>query len=237
MDARSAPVGTNGILQHLSGKTLALIEPHLHKMKLAQGVVLQATGEPITNVYFPLSGMVSMLAVLKTGEAIEAGIIGREGYVGGYLGPHGWRPFGHAVMQMAGEVMRLNVRHFKKAYDASDELRILANGYQSVVHFQAQQTAACQALHQVEPRMCRWLLQAQDAAGTDTLNLTQEFLSHMLGVRRTSVSGSANKLQEEGLISYKRGVIHIIDRKGLEKSACECYGAVRNAIADAMPRG
>jgi CRP-like cAMP-binding protein len=236
MDAKTAPVAENGILQNLSAKTLALIEPHLHKIKLAQGFVLQETGEPVTNVYFPLSGMVSMLAVLKSGAAIEAGIIGREGYVGGYLGPRGWRPFGHAVMQMAGEVLRLNVRHFKKAYDASDELRILTNGYQSAVHFQAQQTAACQALHQVEPRMCRWLLQAQDAVGSDTLNLTQEFLSHMLGVRRTSVSGSANKLQEEGLISYKRGIIQILDRKGLEKSACECYAAVRSAIADAMPR-
>jgi CRP-like cAMP-binding protein len=236
MDASVAPVGTNGILQHLSGKTLAMIEPHLHKVKLAQGVVLQETGEAITDVYFPLSGMVSMLAVLKSGAAIEAGIIGREGYVGGYLGPRGWRPFGHAVMQMAGEAMRLSVRHFKKAYDASDELRILTNGYQSVVHFQAQQTAACQALHQVEPRMCRWLLQANDAVGGNTLNLTQEFLSHMLGVRRTSVSGSANKLQEEGLISYKRGVIRILDRKGLEKRSCECYAAVRHAIADAMPR-
>jgi CRP-like cAMP-binding protein len=236
MDASVAPLRANGILQHLSSKTLVLIEPYLHKMKLAQGVVLHETGEPITNVYFPLSGMVSMLAVLKTGEAIEAGIIGREGFVGGHLGPRGWRPFGHAVMQMAGEVMRLNVRHFKKAYDASDELRILANGYQSVVHFQAQQTAACQALHQVEPRMCRWLLQAQDAVGGDILNLTQEFLSHMMGVRRTSVSGSANKLQEDGLISYKRGVIRILNRKALEKNSCECYAAVRNAIADAMPR-
>jgi CRP-like cAMP-binding protein len=139
-------------------------------------------------------------------------------------------------MQMAGEVFRLNVRHFKKAYDASEDLRTLTNGYQSVVHFQAQQTAACQALHQVEPRMCRWLLQAQDAVGGDTLNLTQEFLSHMMGVRRTSVSGSANKLQEEGLITYKRGIIRIVDRKGLEKNACECYAAVRHAIADAMPK-
>lgn len=237
MDARSAPVGANGILHKLSGKTLALIGPHLRKMKFAQGAILHEAGEIITNVYFPLSGMVSMLAVLKSGEAIEAGVIGRDGYVGGYLGPRGWRPFGHAVMQMTGEVMRLNVRHFKKAYDASDELRILINGYQSVVHFQAQQTAACQALHQVEPRMCRWLLQAQDAVGGDTLNLTQEFLSQMMGVRRTSVSASANKLQEDGLITYKRGVIQILNRKRLEKSACECYGAVRHAIADAMPKG
>jgi CRP-like cAMP-binding protein len=236
MDASVAPVGLNGILQHMSSKTLALIEPHLRKVKLAQGVILHEAGEIITQVYFPLSGMVSMLAVLKTGEAIEAGIIGPEGFVGGYLGRRGWRPFGHAVMQMAGEVLRLNVRHYKKAYDASDEFRILVNGYQSVVHFQAQQTAACQALHTVEARMCRWLLQAQDAIGGDTLNLTQEFLSHMLGVRRTSVSGSANKLQEQGLIGYKRGVIKIIDRKGLEKCSCECYAAVRGAVADAMPR-
>ena len=85
--------------------------------------------------------------------------------------------------------------------------------------------------------LCRWLLQAQDATGSETLNLTQELLSHMLGVRRTSVSGSANKLQEAGLISYKRGVIKILDRKGLENESCECYAAVRAAIAEAMPKG
>ena len=237
MDARAAPAGANGILQHLSAKTLALMAPHLRKVKLAQGTVLHEAGEAITSVYFPISGMVSMLAVLKSGEAIEAGVIGREGFVGGYLGVRGWRALGQAVMQLSGEAMQLNVRHFKKAYDAGDDLRVLVNGYQAVVYFQAQQTAACQALHQVEARMCRWLLQAQDAVGGDTLNLTQELLSHMLGVRRTSVSGSANKLQEAGLISYKRGVIKILDRKGLENESCECYAAVRAAIAEAMPKG
>jgi CRP-like cAMP-binding protein len=236
MNSSSTPAGVNGILQHLSRKTLDMIEPHLRRVKLAQGSILHDAGEAITSIYFPLSGMVSMLAVLKTGEAIEAGVIGREGFVGGYIGPRGWRAYGHAVTQMTGDAMRINVKNFKKAYDASDELRILINGYQSVLYFQAQQTAACQALHQVEARMCRWLLQAQDCAGGDVLNLTQELLSHMLGVRRTSVSGSANKLQEEGLITYKRGVIRILDRKGLEKAACECYASVRGAIADAMPR-
>lgn len=236
MDARAAPVRANGILEALSARTLGLLQPHLRKVKLAQGTVLHEVGETISYVYFPTSGMVSMLAVLKSGEAIEAGIIGPEGFVGGYQGARGWRPFGHAVMQMTGEALRINVRHFKKAYDASDELRLLINSYQAVVHFQAQQTAACQALHPVEARMCRWLLQAHDAVGGDTLNLTQEFLSHMLGVRRTSVSGSANKLQADGLISYKRGVIRILDREGLEKASCECYAAVRAAITDAMPR-
>ena len=236
MDAKAASVGANGILQRLSSKTLALIAPHLHKIKMTQGSVLHESGDAISSVYFPLSGMVSMLAVLKSGEAIEAGVIGCEGFVGGFMGVRGWRSFGQAVVQMNGEAMRQNVRHFKKSYDVSDELRILVNAYQSVVYFQAQQTAACQALHPVEARMCRWLLQAQDATGSETLNLTQELLSHMLGVRRTSVSGSANKLQDEGLISYKRGVIRIIDRKGLEKSSCECHAAVRVAMADALPK-
>jgi CRP-like cAMP-binding protein len=236
MDVSVAPVRANGILKALSAKTLALLESHLRKVKLAQGAVLHEAGGTISYVYFPISGMVSMLAVLKSGEAIEAGIIGPEGFVGGYQGARGWRPFGHAVMQMAGEVLRINVRHFKKAYDASDELRILINSYQAVVHFQAQQTVACQALHSVEARMCRWLLQAQDAVGGDTLDLTQEFLSHMMGVRRTSVSGSANKMQEDGLITYKRGVIRILDRGAVEKASCECYAAVRAALADAMPR-
>ena len=236
MDASLAPVGTNGLLQRLSAKMQASLAPHLRRAKLAQGVVLHEAGAAIPAVYFPLSGMVSMLAVLQTGEAIETGIIGREGFVGGYFGARGWRSSGHAVMQMSGEALTLNVRQFKKAYDASEDFRNLINGYQSVVYFQAQQTAACQALHQVEARMCRWLLHAQDAVGGDTLDLTQEFLSHMLGVRRTSVSGSANRLQEEGLITYKRGVIRILDRKGLEKRSCECYGAVRAAIAGALPK-
>lgn len=236
MDASAALPGANRILQRLSAKVAPTLLPHMHKVSLAQGTVLHDAGEAITSVYFPVSGMVSMLAVLRNGAAIETGMIGRDGFVGGYSGPRGWRSSGHAVMQIGGDAYRINVRHFRKAYDASEEFRGLINGYQSVVYFQAQQTAACQALHQVEPRICRWLLQAQDAAGGDVLNLTQEFLSHMMGVRRTSVSASANKLQAEGLITYKRGVIRILDRKGLEKRSCECYGAVRAAIADAMPR-
>jgi CRP-like cAMP-binding protein len=236
MDARTPHVGTNGILHRLPAKVQAFLAPHLRKIALVSGAVVHETGVPISSVYFPLSGMVSMLAVLRNGAAIETGVIGREGFVGGYYGTRGWRSSGHAIVQMHGEAQRLNVRPFRKAYDDSEEFRGLINGYQSVVYFQAQQTAACQALHMIEPRMCRWLLQAQDAVGGDTLELTQEFLSHMLGVRRTSVSASANKLQDDGLIGYKRGVIRILDRKRLEKAACECYAAVRAAIADALPR-
>jgi CRP-like cAMP-binding protein len=205
-------------------------------VKLPQGTVLQEAGAPIEFIYFPTSGMVSMLAVLKSGEAIETGIIGREGVVGGYAGVYGWRAFGQAIMQIDGDAMRLGVREFEKSYESSEEVRDLINGYQSVVYFQAQQSAACQALHTVEARTARWLLHAQDAVGGEVIKLTQEFLSHMLGVRRTSVSVTATKLQEDGLITYKRGTINVRDRKGLEKVSCECYRTVRNAMNDTFPR-
>ena len=235
MDGGTSAFATNGILRRLSRKTLALIEPHLSEVKLAQGTVLYQSGEAIRSVYFPLSGIVSMLAVLRSGEAIETGIVGRDGYVGGYFGPRGWRSPAQAVVQMAGEALRLDVRQFRKALDASEELRTLIGGYQAVMYFQAQQTAACQALHAVEARICRWLLHAEDAIGGGPLLLTQELLSQMMGVRRTSVSISANKLQADGLISYKRGVIRVLDRARLEHCACECYGAVRKATADILP--
>jgi CRP-like cAMP-binding protein len=236
MDARPAPQGENGILKRLSAKTMATLTPHLKKVKLPQGTVLQEAGAPIEFIYFPTSGMVSMLAVLKSGEAIETGIIGREGVVGGYAGVYGWRAFGQAIMQIDGDAMRLGVREFEKSYESSEEVRDLINGYQSVVYFQAQQSAACQALHTVEARTARWLLHAQDAVGGEVIKLTQEFLSHMLGVRRTSVSVTATKLQEDGLITYKRGTINVRDRKGLEKVSCECYRTVRNAMNDTFPR-
>lgn len=222
----------NALLQRLPPKVQALLAPQLRRIKLAQGAVLHDVGEVITTVYFPITGMVSVLAVMHSGEAIETGVIGNEGYVGGCFGPNGCRSWGHVVMQIAGEAFALNVRQFKQIYDSNETFREAINAYQAVIYFQAQQTAACQALHSVEQRMCRWLLQAQDALGSDTLNLTQEFLSHLLGVRRTSVSASANKVQAEGLISYKRGIIRILDRDGLAARACECHAAIRSVIAD-----
>ncbi len=109
------------------------------------------------------------------------------------------------------------------------------NGYQGVILFQAQQSAACHAIHSVEARLCRWLLLSQDIIGSEHVTLTQEFLSHMLGVQRTSVSLSAHALQKSGLIKYSRGKIKIIDRKGIEECACECYPAIRARIDTVIP--
>jgi CRP-like cAMP-binding protein len=232
MDTAISSGGTNALLHGLSPKVQALLTPQLRRVRLAQGAVLHDVGELITTVYFPITGMVSVLAVMQSGEAIETGVVGSDGYVGGCFGPNGCRSWGHVVMQIAGDAFALNVRHFKQVYDSNEDFREAINAYQAVIYFQAQQTAACQALHSVEQRMCRWLLQAQDALGGDTLHLTQEFLSHLLGVRRTSVSASAHKVQAEGLISYKRGVIRILDRDRLAARACECHAAIRSVSVE-----
>lgn len=231
MDNFLSSGATNALLQRLPPKTQAALAPQLRRVKFAQGAVLHDVGQLITTVYFPISGMVSILAVMQTGEAIETGVVGSEGYVAGCRGPQGTRAWGHAVMQIAGEAFAVNIRQFNQIYDSFEDFREIVGAYQAVVYFQAQQTAACQALHSVEQRMCRWLLRAQDAVGGDTLHLTQEFLSHLLGVRRTSVSASANNVQAAGLISYKRGAIRILDRSGLEARACECHAAIRGVIA------
>ena len=236
MNEASASIGANGTLRRLSPKLHASLSAHMRRVRFSQGAILYEAGETITSVYFPINGMVSILAVLQSGEAVETSIVGREGFVGGFYGACGWRSVGQAVMQTGGEVLALNIGQFKQAYDTSEEFRALIAAYQAIVYYQAQQAAACQAVHHVEARLCRWLLQAQDATGGDILYLTQEFLSHMLGVRRTSVSGSATRIQDEGLIAYKRGVIRILDRKGLQNRACECHAVIRAAADDLLPQ-
>jgi CRP-like cAMP-binding protein len=138
-------------------------------------------------------------------------------------------------VQIDGSGWQIPAANFVEAYQASDRFRSAINGYQGIVLFQAQQSAACHAIHSVESRLCRWLLQAEDVMESEEIELTQEFLSHMLGVRRTSVSLAAHSLQKSGLIRYSRGQIKIVDREGLEESACECYAAIRQRIDSAIP--
>jgi CRP-like cAMP-binding protein len=232
----SAPtIGENRFLKSLRADDLARLQPHLTKTSLPRGEVLHPAGEKIEHVYFPLSGMVSIVALMKSGEAIETAVIGREGVVGASVGTNGAKSAGQAVVQIAGSAWQIPGAKFTEAYQASPSLRTLANEFQTVVLLQAQQSAACHALHSVEARLCRWLLQSQDATESDMVPLTQEFLSHMLGVRRTTVSLVAHTLQVAGLIRYSRGQITIINRDGLMDAACECYEVVREYIDKAVP--
>jgi CRP-like cAMP-binding protein len=209
----------NRILRQLLVDEIKSIQPWLTMVPLRSNVVLHEHGGPIEQIYFPLSGMVSLLAIMQSGEAIETGIVGADGLLGGDAP--------QATVQMDGAALTMPKAQFLEAYNAHPHLRNLVNRYQSILLMQAQQNAACHALHSVRSRFCRWMLQSQDMIGSDTFILTQEFLSHMLGVRRNTVSVEAHSMQQAGLIQYRRGHITILNRDGLEECACECYSVIR----------
>jgi CRP-like cAMP-binding protein len=229
------PVGKNRLLQRTSAADLARLQPNLKNISMQLGTVLHAPGASIEHVYFPLSGMVSLLAVMRTGEQIETAIVGREGVVGASIGSGGSQSAGQATVQIAGSAWRIEAPKFLDLYQASSPFRTLMNRFQNIILLQAQQSAACHALHTVEARLCRWLLQSQDVTESDIVPLTQEFLSHMLGVRRNSVSLCAHALQTAGLVRYSRGQIKILNRDGLKESACECYEVIREHVDKAVP--
>ena len=229
-------LGENRLLKALTTDEFSRLDPHLKEFSMVLGAVLHQAGAPIEHVYFPLSGMVSLLAVMKTGEAIETGIVGREGVVGASIGSDGSHATSRSTVQVAGSSFQMKGPKFLEMYQSSLPFRTLMNTFQNTILVQAQQSAACHALHSIEARLCRWLLQSQDMIETDTVPLTQEFLSHMLGVRRSSVSECALALQGTGLIHYSRGKIKILDRNGLKECACECYEAVREHMDKELPR-
>lgn len=216
---------------HLDNKLLASLPredfdrllPHLSTVSLAQGVVLTEAGEEVGQIYFPHYGMLSLLAVLRDGKAIETATVGREGVVGAMAGLGLYKSLVRIVVQMPMACSRIAATHFRAAAAASNPIRRLCIRYNEVLLSQARVTAACNALHSIEARFCRWLLQSADRAASDTVNLTQEFLAEMLGVRRTSVTEVASKVQSAGAITYSRGVIKILDREALVRMSCECY--------------
>jgi CRP-like cAMP-binding protein len=227
--------GENRFLQSLEPADLAALQRHLKPVELCRGDVLVEARSAIENVYFPLSGMISLLAVMQNGEAIETAIVGREGVVGGSVANGNGHSFGQAMVQISGKGLKIARKPFAEACQKRAKLRALANRFQELIMTQAQQSAACHALHSVEARLCRWLLQSRDVTKSDVIELTQEFLSHMLGVQRTSVSLSAHALQDAGLIEYARGRITIRDRAGIEACACECYAVIRSETDKAIP--
>jgi CRP-like cAMP-binding protein len=213
----------NKLLSALPRDQFALLAPHLTTQSFPQGLVLIEAGDEFEYVYFPHYGMLSLLAVLKDGKAIETATVGREGVVGAMAGLGLYKSLVRVVVQLPISVTKIAATQFRKAASGSDTIRDLGIRYNEVLLSQARVTAACNAMHVVEQRFCRWLLQSADRAGSSTVNLTQEFLAEMLGVRRTSVTEVASKMQIAGAINYSRGVIKILDRPALEKMSCECY--------------
>lgn len=232
---RSHTSRRNRLLAALPLADLALLTPDLKEVHLAQGIVLQEQGDRIDDVYFPNEGIVSLLAVMQQGEAIETATIGREGAVGSLAGLGPRRSHTRAVVQVAGTASKISAARFCKAAAHSAAIRDSIVRYGEMLLIQVQQTAACNALHDVEERLSRWLLQARDRVDGNTIRLTHEFLSQMLGVRRPTVTVVARMLQDAGLIRYHRGHIEIVDRRGLEARACECYAVIRQQIDKVTP--
>ena len=217
----------NGLLAALEPFDFARLQPHLRQLPLIAGATLQEQEAPVEQIYFPVSGLISLVAVMEAGEAVETATVGRRGAIGAFAGLGHWRAFTRAVVQIPGAAMVISASDFQAAVSRSERIRDLILRYKEGLLAQVQQTAACNALHQVEARLARWLLQAIDCVDDPKLPLTHDHLAEMLGVRRTTVTVIAGKLQEARLIRYHRGRIDVLDRAGLEKMACECYRTIR----------
>jgi CRP-like cAMP-binding protein len=217
----------NRFLATLPPHDFSLLAPHLRTAPLERGVMLYDVGEEIEHVYFPHTGMVSLVAVMQSGASVETATIGRAGVIGASAGLGAHSTFARAIVQLPGTAAWLSAAQFHAAANQSQGIRDLIVRYNDLLLAQIQQSVACNALHALEARLCRWLLQTHDCMDGDVIPLTQEFLGQMLGVRRTTVTIAARLLQSAGLIRYRRGHIQVLDRKALEDIACECYAVVR----------
>ena len=215
--------GKNRILSALPKQDLERFFSDLSPVSLEQRRVIYEAGAPIDYVYFIEEGLSSILTTMMDGSTIEVGMVGMEGMAGVSVLLGGATSAQRVIMQIAGSALRMNAARCKAAFDQSEAVRRITLRFTEAVLNLGAQTAACNRLHSVEQRCARWLLMSSDRTQSDMLPLTQEFLSSMIGVRRAGVTETAGELQRSGLIRYHHGQITIIDRDGLEATACECY--------------
>ena len=226
----------NRLLASLSSAERAILEPSMSSVMLARGDVLFEPGEDVTHAYFPGPGVVASLVVtMADGRAVEAATIGREGAIGGIVSAGNKPAFARAVVQIGGSALKMETAALESAKERSSIIRDLFSRYADTLLAQTMQSVACNALHSLDARLCRWLLTTHDRVDSDEIALTQEYLAEMLGVQRTTVSGVARVLQERGLISYSRGRMIVLDRAGIEQCACECYRDVQNHFRAVLP--
>ena len=199
----------------------------LQPVSFALGEVVYESGGQMDHVYFPLTCHVSLLYTMLNGVTAEMGLVGNEGVVGIALFMGGDTTPNRAVVQGAGDALKLRAKALHEEFSRGGSFQHLLLRYTQGLITQISQTAVCNRLHSVEQRLCRWLLMTRDRTHSDELQMTQEFISNMLGVRREGVTHAAQNLQEKQLISYVRGHIKILDRPKLEENVCECYEVVK----------
>jgi CRP-like cAMP-binding protein len=211
-------------------RLLALCEP----IQLVFAEVLCEAGQQTRFVYFPVDGFISLLAQSGDEQALEVGMVGREGMLGVQLSMGVATVPLHALVQGSGSAWRVPSRAFRGELTRSAALQRCIDRYVYVLMLQLTASASCLRFHEIGPRLARWLLMSHDRAGADTFRVTQEFLAYMLGVRRVGVTGAASALQRGKLIRYRRGELTILDRPGLEAAACSCYAANQQSYADLL---
>jgi len=221
----------NRLLAALPSEEYERLLPHLKHVSLPLREILCQTGDRMKYAWFPLSGMISMLSGVSDGANVEVGVIGNEGMLGLpiFLGS-GIAP-NQAIVQVADGAMRMKADILRAEFKRAGPLQVLLLRYTQAFFTQVSQSAACNRLHALDQRLCRWLLVVHDRMESDHFLLTHEFISHMLGMRRSGVSEAASTLQNAGLIHYSHGKIHILNREGLESASCECYQIVKEMSA------
>src|SRR5471032_976185 len=225
--AEKARIRPNRLLGAMEAASRKRIDAHLEPIQLELGAVVCEAGGLLKHAYFPQGNVLSLLTVLENGSAIETANIGREGAFGLFAAMYSRVSFNRCLVQLEGSMVRCPIELLQSEFRNSEHVRDLFVSYSETLLSQVQQTVACNAMHTTEERMCRWLLMMHDRAEGESLTYTHEFLAHILGANRKSVTLAAQSMQAAGLISYRRGTIQVLDRQGLEKASCECYAIVR----------
>ena len=225
----------NRLLASLSTADFALLSPQLTLVEMDKGRLICDPGDPIETIYFPHDCVISLMTLMESGVAIESATVGREGAFGLQAAIAPRLAMSRAIVQVPGRASRMSAAALAEACRRAPAMMSLIDRHNDALFGHAIQSVACNALHGVESRFCRWLLTCRDRIDTDTVSLTQEFLADMLGVQRTTVTAIAGGLQSRGLIRYRRGIVDILNRPALEAAACECYDTVRRNYERLLP--
>jgi CRP-like cAMP-binding protein len=225
----------NGLLEVLPEHEWMRIKPLLGLVELPLGATLYESGYTVSHVYFPVTAIVSLLYVMENGDSAEIAVVGNEGIVGIALFMGGGSTPSRAVVHSKGSSYRLSAQVIMDEFNHSLPVMHLLLRYTQALITQMSQTAVCNRHHSLDQQLCRWLLLSLDRLQSNELCMTQELIANMLGVRREGVTNAALNLQREGLISYSRGHITVIDRQGLERRTCECYHVVNKEYARLLP--
>ncbi len=217
----------NRLLAAFPPASRARIKPHIEPVTRKLGDVVCTAGGVLEHAYFPKGAVLSLLTSLENGTDIETANIGNEGAFGLFAAMYSRVSFNRCIVQLEGPLVRVPIEVMQGEFERSEHVRNLLVSYSETQLSQVQQTAACNARHTIEQRLCRWLLMMHDRAGRENLSYTHEFLARMLGADRKTVTLAAQAMQAAGLIGYRRGTIQIADRLNLEKAACECYAVVQ----------